>query len=77
MGAQAGEPVAGAASQRSGTIEDWPESPARHLGASCSPWPSDAGQNYMLHWLEEQYPTRLDRTAHSPSAGSGGPGGRS
>ncbi len=28
-----------------------------------------AGQNYMLHWLEQQYPTRtVDRTALSPSA---------
>ena len=32
-----------------------------------------AGQNYLLHWLEEQYPTKgLDRTAHSPSAGERG-----
>ena len=28
-----------------------------------------AGQNYMLHWLEQQYPTRtVDRTALAPSA---------
>jgi len=28
-----------------------------------------AGQNYLLHWLEQQYPTRnVDRTARSPSA---------
>ena len=32
-----------------------------------------AGQNYLLHWLEEQYTTKgLDRTAHSPSAGERG-----
>jgi len=29
-----------------------------------------AGQNYMLHWLEQQHPTKtVDRTARSPSAG--------
>ena len=29
-----------------------------------------AGQNYVLHWLEQQYPTRtVDRTALAPSAG--------
>ena len=29
-----------------------------------------AGQNYMLHWLEQQYPTRtVDRAALSPSGG--------
>lgn len=29
-----------------------------------------AGQNYMLHWLEQRYPTRTsDRTAPSPSIG--------
>jgi len=29
-----------------------------------------AGQNYMLHWLEQQYPKRsIHRTARSPSAG--------
>jgi hypothetical protein len=28
-----------------------------------------AGQNYLLHWLEQQYPTRtVSRTAPSPSA---------
>ena len=32
-----------------------------------------AGQNYMLHWLEQQYPTRAaDRTGRSPSAGERG-----
>jgi hypothetical protein len=32
-----------------------------------------AAQNYMLHWLEEQYPARtVDRTARSPSAGAPG-----
>jgi hypothetical protein len=32
-----------------------------------------AGQNYLLHWLEQQYPTRtVDRIAPSPSAGKRG-----
>ncbi len=32
-----------------------------------------AGQNYLLHWLERQYPTRtVVRTALSPSAGERG-----
>jgi len=32
-----------------------------------------AGQNYMLHWLEQQYPTRtVNRTPPSPSAGERG-----
>ena len=32
-----------------------------------------AGQNYLLHWLEQQYPTRpVGRTALSPSAGERG-----
>jgi len=32
-----------------------------------------AGQNYMLHWLEQQYPTRtVNRTSPSPSAGERG-----
>ena len=35
-----------------------------------SPVAVRAGQNYMLHWLEQQYPTRtVDRTALAPSAG--------
>jgi len=36
-----------------------------------------AGQNYMLHWLEQQHPkTNVDRTARSQSAGErlDGPG---
>jgi hypothetical protein len=32
-----------------------------------------AGQNYMLHWLEQQHPTRtVDRTALAPPAGERG-----
>jgi len=32
-----------------------------------------AGQNYMLHWLEQHYPTKtVHRTTRSPSAGERG-----
>ena len=71
-GAKAGEPVAGARAkgqERSRT--------GRNLLLAAwdilFPVAVRAGQNYMLHWLEQQYPTRtVDRTALSPSAGERG-----
>ena len=71
-GAMAGEPVAGARAtgqERSRTSQNL------LLGAwdILSPRGSPAGQNYMLHWLEQQYrPRTVDRTALSPSAGERG-----
>ena len=68
-GAKAGEPVAGAGAKgrersRIGQnllLAAW---------GFLFPVAVRAGQNYMLHWLEQQYPTRtVDRTALSPSAG--------
>ena len=71
-GAEAGEPVAGARAkgqERSRT--------GRNLLLAAwdilFPVAVRAGQNYMLHWLEQQYPTRtVDRTGLSPSAGERG-----
>ena len=71
-GTKAGEPVAGARAkgqERSRT--------GRNLLLAAwdilFPVAVRAGQNYMLHWLEQQYPTRtVDRTALSPSAGERG-----
>jgi hypothetical protein len=73
-GAEAGEPVAGATpkgQERSST--------SRNLLLAAwgilLPVAVRAGQNYVLRWLEQQYPTRTpDRTDLSPSAG--GPGSR-
>ncbi len=71
-GAGAGEPAAGAGAAGQGRsridhnllLADW--------GFSL-PVAVRAGQNYLLHWLEQQYPTRaVDRTALSPSAGERG-----
>jgi len=77
--AQAGEPVAGASAKgrkRSRTGQNF------LLGAwgILVPLAVRAGQNYVLHWLEQQYSTRTaDRTGLSPSAAGrasrNGPGG--
>ncbi len=71
-GAEAGEPVAGAraAGRERSRI-------GRNLLFAAwdflFPVAVRAGQNYLLHWLEQQYPTKaLDRTALSPSAGERG-----
>jgi hypothetical protein len=68
-GSEAGEPVAGA---RGKGQERW-RIGRNLLLAACGvvfPVAVRAGQNYMLHWLEQQYPTRAgDRTAPSPSGG--------
>jgi hypothetical protein len=71
-GAKAGEPVAGARAK--GQERSWS---SRNLLLAAwdilFPVAIRAGQNYMLHWLEQQYPTKTaDRTALSPSAGERG-----
>jgi hypothetical protein len=67
-GANAGEPVAGAGAKvqersrigRNLVIAAWD---------ILFPVAVRAGQNFLLRWLEQQYPTRtLDRTAPSPPA---------
>ena len=68
-GAKVGEPVAGA---RAKGQERW--SIGRNiLLATCGivfPVAISAGQNFVLHWLEQQYPMRAgDRTAPSASGG--------
>lgn len=68
-GAETGEPVAAASAQ--------PREPSRTgrnlLFAAWGllfPFAIRAGQHYMVHWLEQQYPTRAtDRGGLSPSAG--------
>ncbi len=67
--AKANEPVAGV---RTEGQERWRPSRNFLLGAweILLPVAVRAGQNYVLRWLEQQYPTRtLDRTAPSPTAG--------
>jgi len=72
--AKAGEPVAGARAEG----QEWSRTGQNLLLAAWGillPVAVRAGQNYVLHWLERQYPTRTaDRTGLSPSAG--GPGSR-
>jgi len=68
-GANAGEPVAEVTVQGR---QRWRGSQNLLLSAwgLLSPVAVRAGQNYMLRWLEEQFPTRnVDQTALSPSAG--------
>ena len=71
-GAEAGEPVAGARAkgqERSRTGQNL----LLAAWGILFPVAVRAGQNYMLHWLEQQYPTRtVERTARSPSAGERG-----
>ena len=71
-GSEAGEPVAGAR----GTGQDRSRTGQRLLFAAWDivfPVAVRAGQNYLLHWLEQQYPTRpADRTVLSPSVGERG-----
>jgi hypothetical protein len=66
-GAKTGEPVAGAAGQGRSWF-------GKNLLLTASgilvPLAVRAGQNYILHWLEQQHPTRtVERTAVSPSTG--------
>jgi len=78
-GAKAGEPVAGARAKvqvRSRTSQNL----LLAAWGILLPVAVRAGQNYMLHWLEQQYPTRtVDRTGRSPLPGGRGsrnePGG--
>jgi len=78
-GAQAGEPVAGDSvkgQERSRTGQNL----LLAAWGILVPVAVRAGQNYVLHWLEQQYPTRTaDRTSLSPSAAGrasrNGPGG--
>jgi len=68
-GATAGEPVAGASAKGR---ERWRTGKSLLLAAGgiLLPVAVRAGQNYLLHWLEQQYPTKtVDRTGRSPSAG--------
>jgi len=68
-GATAGEPVAGATAKGR---ERWRTGKSLLLAAGgiLLPVAVRAGQNYLLHWLEQQYPKRnVDRTARSASAG--------
>jgi hypothetical protein len=73
-GATTGEPVAGSrpeGQERSRT--------SRNLLLAAwgilVPVTVRAGQNHVLHWLEQQYPTRsADRTGLAPSAGGPGSG---
>jgi hypothetical protein len=71
-GAKVGEPVAGAGARGQ---EHW-RIGRNLLLAACGivfPIAVRAGQNYMLHWLEQQYPTRtVGRTTFSPSVGERG-----
>ena len=72
MGPQAGEPVAGARGQG----QERSRIGQKLLLAAWDivfPVAVRAGQNYLLHWLEQQYPTRtVGRTVLSPSAGERG-----
>jgi len=67
-GAKAGEAVAGAGTkgqERSRTGQNL----LLAAWGMLVPVAVRAGQNYVLHWLEQQYPTRpADRTGLSPSA---------
>ncbi|MGC8643618.1 MAG: hypothetical protein ACP5XB_27485 [Isosphaeraceae bacterium] len=71
-GATAVEPVAGASAKSQGTSKIGP----KILLAAWDivfPVAVHAGQNYLLRWLEQQYPTRPEgRTALSQSAGERG-----
>jgi ElaB/YqjD/DUF883 family membrane-anchored ribosome-binding protein len=71
-GAKAGEPVAGARAKG-----QEPSKTRQNLLLAAwdilFPVAVRAGQNYLLHWLEQQHPTRtVDRTVVSPSAGERG-----
>jgi hypothetical protein len=70
--AEAGEPVAGASAkgqERSRTVQNL----LLAAWGILLPVAVRAGQNYMLHWLEQQYPTRTaDLTVLAPSAGEPG-----
>ena len=71
-GSEGGEPAAGV---RAKGQERWRI--GRNLllavGGIMFPVAVRAGQNYMLHWLEQRYPTRtVDRKAVSPSGGERG-----
>jgi len=71
-GDRAGEPVAGVSAK--GQERSW-GSRTLLLAAwdILSPVAIRAGQNYVLHWLEQQYrPRTVDRTALSPSAAERG-----
>ncbi len=72
--AASGESVAGVAAKGQGRSR-----PGRNLlAAACDilfPVAVRAGQNYLLHWLEQQYPTRtVDQTALSRSGEERGAG---
>ena len=71
-GAMAGEPVAGARA----TGQDRSRTSQKLLHSAWGillPVAVAAGQNYLLHWLEQFYPSRtVDRTGLSPSAGERG-----
>ena len=67
-GAKAGEPVAGAGATGREPSRIGPDLLLAAWGFLL-PVAVRAGQNYLLHWLELQYPTKaVDRTALSPSA---------
>jgi len=66
-GAAGGEPVAGISAKGE---QRWRTGKSLLLAAGgiLLPVAVRAGQNYLLHWLEQQYPTRnVDRTSRSPS----------
>jgi len=68
-GTSAGEPIAGASAKGR---ERWRTGKSLLLAAGgiLLPVAVRAGQNYLLHWLDQQYPKRnVDRTARSPSEG--------
>lgn len=71
-GTNAGEPVAGARAkgqERSRTGQNL----LLAAWGILLPVAVRAGQNFMLRWLEQQYPARMvERTAPSPSAGDRG-----
>ena len=71
-GAKAGEPVVGEGARHQGRPRIGP----KILLAAWDilfPVAVRAGQNYLLRWLEQQYPTRPEvRTVLSPSAGERG-----
>jgi len=74
--AEAGEPVAGVSAK--GQERSWPSRNLLFVAWDILfPVAVRAGQNYMLHWLEQLYQTRTaDRTAPSASArGAGRPDG--
>jgi len=67
-GAQDGEPVAGAMAKGRGRSRTRQNLLLAAWGILL-PVAVRAGQNYMLHWLEQQYATRtVDRNALAPSA---------